>query len=215
MLAATHTRQYAKEPMSISLYLLMPLSKQAFENPANTRRAIDLLVQQGLVSPDQTTDVWSYPYDSEEDEHGEEQLPHATLGALRDALDGFRTDEINFDAGFSQYSSEHKDGEGQGRLPGINALTQQLQDHMAAFCEQNEIDYTLDVYGHVSIGFMSAEGEDGLGEIRGIGVFCDGNVAPFMEDAGYLEAAKTLEIYAVFEKLAAIYGEAPTLQFRG
>lgn len=201
--------------MSISLYLLMPLSKQAFENPANTRRAIDLLVQRGLVSLDMPTNVWSYPYDSEEDEHGEEQLPHATLGALRDALDGIRTDEVNFDAGFSRYSAEYKDSEAQGRLPGINALTEQLQDHMGDFCEEHNIDYTLDVYGKVTIGFMGADGEDGLGEIRGIGVFCDGSVAPFMEDAGYLEAAKALEIYAVFEQLAAIYGEAPTLQFRG
>jgi hypothetical protein len=201
--------------MSISLYLLMPLSKQAFENPANTRKALDLLVQKGLVSLDMPTAVWSYPYDEDEGDFGEEKLPQATLGELRDALDGIRTDEINFDAGFSRYSPEYKVREGQGRLPGINALTAQLQDHMGAFCEENDIDYTLDVYGKVSIGFMGADGEDGLGEIRGIGVFCDGNVAPFMEDGGYLEAAKTQPLYAVFEQLAAIYGEAPTLQFRG
>lgn len=201
--------------MSLTLHLLVPIRKEAFENPASTRKAIDLLVHKGLVSLDMPTEGWIYPYDSEKDDYDTKSLPPTTLGQLRDALDGFR-DAINFDVGFSQYSSEYKDCEEQGRVPGINALTEQLQDHMQAFCEEHDIDETLDVYGSVSIGFLGADGEDGLGEICGIGVFCDGDVASFMEDAGYLDTVKELEIYAVFQQLAAIYGEAETaLQFRG
>lgn len=201
--------------MSLTLHLLLPIRKEAFENPANTRKVIDLLVQKGLVSLDMPTEGWIHPYDTEADDYDAKSLPPTTLGQLRDALDGFR-DEINFDVGFSRYSAEYKDFEAQGRLPGINALTEQLQDHMSAFCEEHDIDETLDVYGSVSIGFLGEEGEDDLGAIRGIGVFCDGDVASFMEDAGYLDAVKELEIYALFQQLAVIYGEAETaLQFRG
>ncbi|WP_162995882.1 hypothetical protein [Acidovorax sp. 1608163] len=195
--------------MSMSNYLLMPISKEAFANPEKTRQVLDLLIGEGLASADNPTDVWSYPYDAEDEDYGEAKLPYATLRELRDALDRVDMQEVNFDVGFSRYGLESKDD-----LPGMNQLTEELQTHMAEFCASHAIDYTLDVYGHVTIGFIAPDSEDEQGELRGIGVMCDGSSAVFMEEAGYLEAAKEIGIYRVFEKIAAIYGEKPSLQFR-
>lgn len=198
--------------MSMSNYLLMPISKEAFENPEKTRNVLDLLLEQGLVSADMSTTVWSYPYDADDDSYGEEKLQFATLRELSDALDQVNMREVNFEVGFSRYGQPYdmcKDD-----LPGINRLTEELQTHMAEFCAKHEIDYTLDVYGGVTIGFIAPGSEDDQGELRGIGIYCDGSCAIFMEEAGYLDAAKELGIYRVLEKVAAIYGEKPSLQFR-
>lgn len=199
--------------MSMSNYLLMPLSKQAFQDADKTRQAIDLLVSEGLVSLDSPTQVWSYPYLGEDEGYGEERLSYSTLRDLRQALDSLNLQEINFEIGFSRYSTEYD--EFKDRLPGINALTDQLQHHMFDFCEAHDISPVLDVYGSVTLGFLAADGEDGLGEVRGLGVFCDGSSAYFMEEAGYLEAAQDAAISKLFSRIAAIYGEEMRLQFRG
>lgn len=195
--------------MSMSNYLLMPISKQAFASPEKTRQVLDLLIEQGMASADNRTEVWSYPYNAEDEDYDEAKLPFTTLRELRDALDRVDMQEVNFQVGFSRYGLESQD-----ELLGMNKLTEELQTHMAEFCASHSIDYTLDVYGHVTIGFIAPDSEDEQGELRGIGVMCDGSSAFFMEEAGYLEAAKELGIYRFFEKIAAIYGEKPTLQFR-
>lgn len=198
--------------MSMSNYLLMPISKEAFENPERTRKVLDLLVEQGLVSADMPTTAWSYPHDAEHDSYGEEKLPLTTLRELSDALNRVNMQEVNFEVGFSRYG-QHYDTR-KDDLPGMNKLTEELQTHMTEFCASHEIDSTLDVYGGVTIGFIAPDSEDELGELRGVGILCDGSSAIFMEEAGYLEAVKELGIYRVFEKVAAIYGEQPNLQFR-
>ena len=202
--------------MSISTYLLMPISKQAFLSPGNTRQAIELLVELGLVSYDMPTRVWSYPFRVEEECYGEEKLPYDSLLDLHEGIANVRMDEANFDIGIDHYGPEYHKHVEQGSLPGINTLTQQLQEHMAEFCDRNHISPVLDVFGSISIGFISPEAEDELGEIRGVGMYCDGNAACFMEEAGYLETLNSsLGICRLFEKLARIYGEKMTFQFRG
>lgn len=198
--------------MSMSNYLLMPISKEAFENPEKTRKVLDLLLEQGLVSADMPTTVCSQPHDAEHESYGEEYLPFTTLRELSDALDQVNMQEVNFEVGFSRYGQHYDTSKDD--LPGINRLTEELQTHMAEFCASHEIDYTLDVYGGVTIGFIAPDSEDEQGELRGVGIYCDGSCAIFMEEAGYLEAVKGLGIYRVLEKVAAIYGEKPNLQFR-
>ncbi len=199
----------------MATYLLMPISKEAFQNPENSKKAIDFLVDSGLAFHDMKIEVWSYPFRVEGQYYGEEELKYDSLLDLYKDIKQIKMDETMFKVGFSQYSMDYDRYKEQGKLPGINFLTEQLQSHISAFSKENEISPILDIFGHIKIGFISEDGQDEQGEIRGVGIYCDGYAAYFMEEAGYLNTLdSSLGIYQVLENLAQIYGEKMTLQFR-
>jgi len=201
--------------MSMSNYLLMPISKEAFSSSEKTKKAIELLVESKLIYYEAATEVWSYPFRAEEQYYGEEELKHKSLLELYNDIANVKMQETIFKVGFSRYSIEYDEHRKQGCIPGINALTEELQMHMAEFSINNEISPALDIYGHIEIGFFSPNGQDEQGEIRGVGIYCDGSTAYFLEEAGYLNSLNSnLGIYQLLERLAVIYGEKITFQFR-
>lgn len=203
--------------MSISSYLIMPISKQAFQDTAKTKKLIEHLVKLNLISLDVPVEVWSYPFLEDEQEYDEVELHYDSLGELYQDLDHLQLDDINFSISFSRYSSEYHQYQDQGKLPYLNVLTEDLQEHMAEFCDQHDISPIPDLFGSIQIGLIARDTEDDLGEIRGLGLFCDGNMIYFVEEAGYLDTLKhsDLCLYQLFKEIAVIYGEELTLQFRG
>ena len=63
----------------MATYLLMPISKEAFQNSANSKKAIEFLVESGLAFHDMETEVWSYPFRTEGQYYGEEELKYDSL----------------------------------------------------------------------------------------------------------------------------------------
>ncbi|WP_288400420.1 hypothetical protein [uncultured Acinetobacter sp.] len=203
--------------MSLSYHLLMPISKQALRDIDKTKKLIERLVELNLISLDLPVEVWNYPFMEDEQEYDEIELHYDSLGEFYDDLDNLRLDEINFDLGFSRYDSDYHQYQEQGKLPIINAITNELMEYLIEFCDQHKIEPIPDIFGQLQVGFISSEGEDDQGEICGIGLYCDGNMTYFVEEAGFLDTLKNsnLRFYQVLEEIAIIYGEELTLQFRG
>lgn len=203
--------------MSISSYLLMPISRAAFQDISRTKKLIERLIELNLISLDLPVEVWRYPFLEEEQEYDEVELHYNSLGEFYQDLDNLRLDEINFDLGFSHYDYEYRQYKEQGSLPLINILTDELMDHLVDFCNKYQIEPIPDIFGELKVGFISSDGEDEQGEICGIALYWDGNMTYFVEEAGYLDVLKNsdLRLYQVFREIATIYGEELTLQFRG
>ncbi len=201
--------------MAIEFHLLTPISREAWLNPETVKRIIHLLVETGMAMFDAPVTVWKSEYSEDEGGFLDDDVEYASLMELHDDIDRLDLDRVNFVIGHSHYSYEHKVLAREGRLPGINLLTAQLKQHMDTFCQAHGIPPAIDVFGHVNIGLINMGGEDGVGETRGVGIYCDGNVAQSMEDAGFLKQLDSgVGIYGLFEKIAAITGEDVAVQFR-
>ena len=191
--------------MSVSSYLLMPISKFEFQDSKKIKKLLDHLISLDFISFDTLTDVWCYENDEEQ------QLPYTSLLTFYQNLDQLNLENINFSISFSQYDLEYNKTK-----PKMRYFIQILQQHVANFCDQHQIDPIPDLFGSIQIGLISPDAEDECGEICGVALYCDGGSVYLMEEAGYLETlAESPEIYQFFQEIMQFFQEDLVLQFRG
>ena len=199
--------------MSISSYLLMPLSKQSMSDPIKTKQLLNYLIDTNIINWEMPVEAWQYS--CEEDDYDEKELNFKSLEHFYQLLDTLPMPELCFTLGFNRYNSEYKEADQASALPKINEFTNELIGYMDNFCQSNEIDPLLDLFGPMNIGLIALDSEDDIGEIRGIGFYIDGSMTYFMEEAGFLENFDSnLDIGKLMKKIAEIYGEEFSLIFR-
>ena len=202
--------------MAIEFHLMMPVDREKMDLVA-VKKLISYLVKSEYVTLDMPVEAWEIDGEYYEEDECFDDLEHEfeSLGELYDGLDTIKIDNLNFEVGFSHYDYEYKELEKEGRLPRVNLLTKELKEKMDSFCIEKSIDPSIDVFGGIAFGLIKKGSEDEGGEVRGVGIYCDGNVAQFMEDAGFLESFdKSTEIYNFFDQVASILSCDVSLQFR-
>ena len=193
----------------------MPISKSAWQDPKNVKNIINLLVDSRLISFDMPVTLWRFDYNEEDKYYEDSEIKYESLSGLYNDLEKIELGKVFFDIGYSHYDYEYKELKKKGALPGINLLTDQLKEHMDEFCIKNDIPPAIDVFGGVQLGLISPGSEDELGDKLGIGIYCDGNVAQSMEDAGFLtQLNSSVGIYALFENISTVLKEETIVQFR-
>ncbi len=201
--------------MAIEFHLLMPISKSAWMDPKNVKKIIDLLIESNLTSLDAPATLWRFDYNEEDEYYEGSDTEYESLLELYNNIDTIELGKIFFEIGFSHYDYEYKELKNKNALPGINLLTDQLKEHMDEFCIKHDIPPVIDVFGGIKFGLISPDSEDEQGEQLGVGIYCDGNVAQFMEDAGFLtQLNSNIGIYSMLEKISNMLNEKVTVQFR-
>ncbi|MBQ0754673.1 MAG: hypothetical protein KBT87_07620 [Gammaproteobacteria bacterium] len=202
--------------MAIEFYLMMPLTKDQMD-VRKTKELINFLVDHQYIDLEMDVKVWENDGEYYEEDDCYDDLEHKfdTLGGFAKSIDNLNIEKINFEVGLSHYRNDLNELEKEGKLPGINVVTSQLKDYMDDFCKKNDIPPVIDVFGGITFGLVNSDSEDGQNEIRGVGVYCDGNVAQFMEDSGFLKNFdRDTKLYKLFEQVAAIFGADVVLEFR-
>jgi hypothetical protein len=193
----------------------MPISKSAWMDPKNVKNIINLLIESNLTSLDAPATLWRFDYNKEDEYYEDSDTKYESLLELYNNIDTIELRKIFFEIGFSHYDYEYKELKNKNALPGINLLTDQLKEHMDEFCIKHDIPPAIDVFGGIKFGLISPDSEDEQGEQLGVGIYCDGNVAQFMEDAGFLtQLNSNIGIYSLFEKISNMLNEEVTVQFR-
>ena len=145
-------------------------------------------------------------------------LPLGFTGARLDRADQLRTNADAFAAAMGDPRATCLAMDGIDPVPGERGGLIGL-NYCAAFLDPNPDRAAVksrvsDLVRHAQY-IINMGGEDGVGETRGVGIYCDGNVAQSMEDAGFLKQLDSgVGIYGLFEKIAAITGEDVAVQFR-
>ncbi len=201
--------------MAIEFHLLMPISKNAWSNPKNVKNIISLLIESKLTALDMPVTLWRFEYNEEGEYYDENDIEYKSLHELHNDIDNVELGKINFSIGYDHYDYEYETLKKEDNLPGINLITDQLKEHMDEFCKANNIPPVIDVFGKVTFGVISPDAEDEQGEKLGVGIYCDGNVAQFMEDSGFLRQLNSnVGVYALFEKISNLIREEVVVQFR-
>lgn len=202
--------------MAIEFYMLMPVEKEKM-GPQVTKKLINFLVDSGHIKFDMPVSVWEIDgiYYDEVSGYDDLEYEFKSLFDFYKKIPELNVANINFEIGLSHYGNDLDKMEEEGTLPGINLLTNELKEIMDNFCLNNSIDPVIDVFGGITFGLIEKGAEDGCGEKRGLGIYCDGNVAQYMEDAGFLtDFDKNARIYKFFEEVASTLGTDVALQFR-
>lgn len=202
--------------MAIEFHLVMPVNREKM-GLVDVKNLIDYLVRSQYVTLDMPVEAWEIDGKYYEEDECFDDLEHdfESLGDLYDGLDTIEIDKLNFEVGFSHYDYEYKELEKEGALPKVNLLTKELKETLDKFCIEKSIDPSIDVFGGIAFGLIKKGSEDEAGEVRGVAIYCDGNVAQLMEDAGFFESFdKSTEIYKFFDNVASILSCDVSLQFR-